>query len=169
MRLRGASVRKKYLWWFIAILTVSALVAMPAFAGRNNDDDGHRGRYTQHNRHSHQKADRDDDGDPSFRFDGDRYEYRVVVRLEAKLAALEFIEEYLDSVVKKAIKAIQKADSYEEMVKIAERVDRIVRRTLEKLEGIVGRGKVKAFEITVCNEKVGRCVTFDPIHLCGFR
>ena len=160
-------MKKRYLWWLIAILTVVALVAMPAL-GRRDTDDRHRGRYTQHSRHSHQKDDRDD-GDYNFRFDGDRYGYRVVVRREAELAALEFIEKYLDSVVKKAVKAIQNADSYEEMVKIAERVDRIVRDTLEKLERKLGPGKVKAFEITVCNEKVGRCVTFDPIHLCGFR
>ncbi len=159
-------MKRKYLWWLVAILTVFALVAMPAFARRGDDDHRDRGRYTDRNTYVNRN---DDDDGYRYDFRGNRYEYRVVVRRQAKLAALEFIEQYLDRVVQEAVRAIQNADSYEQMLKIAERVDRIVRSMLEKLESKLGPGEVEAFEITVCNEKVGRCVTFDPIHLCGFR
>ena len=79
------------------------------------------------------------------------------------------IEGHLDGVVKHATRAIQNADSYEEMLWIAQRVERYILGVLRVLERVLGPGKVKTFDITVCNEEVGRCVTFDPIHLCGFR
>lgn len=138
-------MRERTLCWVAVILSVLAAVAMPALADRNGDDDA------------------------SCHFRGSSYTYRVVVQPEATLAALELIEDYLDSVVKEAARAIQDADSYEEMLTIAERVERIVRPVHQMLEEILGPGKVEASDITVCNEKVGACVTFDPIHLCGLK
>ncbi len=138
-------MRERTLCWVAVILAVFAAVAMPALADRNGDDDA------------------------SCYFRGTSYAYRIIFQPEATLATLELIENYLDSVVKEATKAIQNADSHEEMLAIAERVERIVRPVHQMLEGMLGPGKVEASDITVCNEKVGACVTFDPIHLCGLK
>jgi len=114
-------------------------------------------------------ADRNGDDDASCPFRGTSFTYRIIFQPEVNLAALELIEDYLDSVVKEATKAIQDAFSYEEMLAIAERVERIVRPVHQVLQEMLGPGKVEASDITVCNEKVGACVTFDPIHLCGLK
>jgi len=73
----------------------------------------------------------------------------------------------IEQIVSKAVSQIESAESYKEMLKIAEKAESKIEKILAQLEKKIGPVEYEVFYVTVCNEKVGRCVTFDPIHVIG--
>ncbi len=73
----------------------------------------------------------------------------------------------IELVVQVATERIQAADTYAEMLFWANWADRQVARILTLLERKIGPVEYETFEVTVYNEKVGKSVTFDPIHVIG--
>ncbi len=113
--------------------------------------------------------------------------------------AIEKIEKEIDKAAEKIEKAIEKytekikkAESHEKMVGYAKEAEKHVFKVLEHLEKETAKALekvekkiekvlnilaakvekdlgIKLYDITVFNEELGISVTFDPIHLCGFR
>jgi hypothetical protein len=83
---------------------------------------------------------------------------------EAYIAATNRV---IDTIVQIAIERIQNADTYEEMLFWAQWADFHVQLVLARLERKIGPVEYEMFYVTVYNEKVGRSVTFDPIHVIG--
>ena len=73
----------------------------------------------------------------------------------------------IDRIVALATERIQEADTYEEMLFWAAWAEFHVHRVLAWLERMIGPVEYEMFYVTVYNEKVGRSVTFDPIHVIG--
>jgi len=83
---------------------------------------------------------------------------------EAYIAAANRAIEF---VVQFATDRIEAADSYAEMVFWANWADAHVAWILAWLERKIGPVEYEVYEVTVYNEKVGRSITFDPIHVIG--
>ncbi|KPJ58747.1 MAG: hypothetical protein AMJ46_13665, partial [Latescibacteria bacterium DG_63] len=62
--------------------------------------------------------------------------------------------EHLEKETEKALKKVQK------------KIEKVLEVLAAKVEKDLG---IKPYDITVYNEKLGISITFDPIHLCGFR
>ena len=73
----------------------------------------------------------------------------------------------IDRIVALATERIQEADTYAEMLFWAAWAEFHVQRVLAWLERMIGPVEYEMFYVTVYNEKVGRSVTFDPIHVIG--
>ncbi|HIP99479.1 TPA: hypothetical protein EYH33_02980 [Candidatus Bipolaricaulota bacterium] len=73
----------------------------------------------------------------------------------------------IDRIVAFATERIQEADTYKEMLFWAAWAEFHVKRVLAWLERMIGPVEYEVFYVTVYNEKVGRSVTFDPIHVIG--
>jgi len=73
----------------------------------------------------------------------------------------------IDRIVEFAVYKIENADTYAEMVFWANWAEFHIQLVLEWLERMIGPFEYEEFEVTVYNEKVGRSITFDPIHVVG--
>ena len=75
----------------------------------------------------------------------------------------------IDRIVSRAVGKIEEADTYRQMVTFARSAEASVFRVLAKLERKIGPVEFEKFYVTVYNDKVGKSVTFDPIHICSCR
>jgi|GEM_PF-6759168 hypothetical protein len=73
----------------------------------------------------------------------------------------------IDKIVEFAVYKIENADTYAEMLFWANWAEFHIQLVLEWLERMIGPFEYEEFEVEVYNEKVGRSVTFDPIHVVG--
>lgn len=73
----------------------------------------------------------------------------------------------IERIVDQATSKIERADSYDKMLQEAQKAETRVFRTIDQLEKKIGEVDFEPFYVTVCNDDVGECVTFDPVRITG--
>lgn len=73
----------------------------------------------------------------------------------------------IEQIVDQATDKIEKAHSYDKMVQEAQKAETRVFRVLDQLEKKIGDVDFTPFYVTVCNDDVDECVTFDPVRIIG--
>jgi len=73
----------------------------------------------------------------------------------------------IEKIVLKTVEKLEKAKSFKEMEKLADKAEAKISDIIADLEEKIGPVEYEPFYVTVCNDKVGKCVTFDPVHVTG--
>jgi len=73
----------------------------------------------------------------------------------------------IEQIVDQATHNIQQAPSYDKMQLEAQKAEARVFDVVDKLEQKIGDVDFKPFYVTVCNDEVDQCVTFDPVRITG--
>ena len=73
----------------------------------------------------------------------------------------------IERIVDQATDKIERANSYDKMLHEADKAETRVFRVVDQLENKIGEVDFTPFYITVCNDDVGECVTFDPVRISG--
>lgn len=81
--------------------------------------------------------------------------------------AIDEANDQIDRILDEAERTIEHADSHAAMVDAAEAAETDVFAVIDALEAEIGPVDFQPFYVTVCNDDIGKCVTFDPVRITG--